>query len=134
MARPPSKHPTDGELELLQILWQQQPAGLGDICTTLRESRPVATTTVATMLRVMHDKGLVERVGSGRAAQWQAVVSHDEAADSLVGKLVDGMFAGSAQRLVSHLVESKSLTAKQLAELRQLLDDAQPTSRKGGKR
>ncbi len=40
MARPPSAHPTDGELELLQVLWQTGPAGLGQICTALRLRRP----------------------------------------------------------------------------------------------
>ena len=61
MARPPSTHPTDGELELLQILWQAGPSSLGRICTALRLRRPIATTTVATMLKVMLDKGLIRR-------------------------------------------------------------------------
>ena len=56
MARPPSTHPTDGELELLQVLWQAGPCSLGQICTALRRRRPIATTTVATMLKVMLDK------------------------------------------------------------------------------
>jgi predicted transcriptional regulator len=125
MPRPPSKHPTDGELEILQILWDQQPVALSDICTALRaargESNAPATTTVATMLRVMHDKGLVSREGAGRNSRWRAVASRRDTADSLVGKLVDGLFAGSAEQLVAHLVESKSLTNTELAELRTLL-------------
>ena len=61
MARPPSQHPTDGELEILRTLWDRGPSSLSEICESLREGREVATTTVATMLRVMVDKGLVKR-------------------------------------------------------------------------
>ena len=52
MARPPSKQPADGELEILKILWETGPAGLGQIHTVLQERRGVATTTVATMLKM----------------------------------------------------------------------------------
>jgi predicted transcriptional regulator len=57
MARRASTHPTDGELEILRVLWDYGNASLGEICDALRRERDVATTTVATMLRVMLDKG-----------------------------------------------------------------------------
>ena len=134
MARPASIHPTDGELEILRVLWSRGPALLGDICDALREQRDVATTTVATMLGVMLDKGLVRRKRSGRGHQWSAAVTHDAAAQTMVGKLVDGVFDGSAQRLVAHLVEGGKLTSGELAELRVLLDSTpNKTARKSGK-
>src|SRR5438045_9104529 len=61
MARPPSQHPTDGELEILRTLWDRGPSSLSEICEALRQGREVATTTVATILRVMIDKGMVIR-------------------------------------------------------------------------
>jgi len=117
MARPASGHPTDGELEILRVLWEQGPSPLGDICTTLRTRREVATTTVATMLRVMHDKGLVARSQVGRGNVWSAVVSREQAAGSMVGKLVDRVFDGSARRLVTHLVDAGEFSEKDLQEL-----------------
>ena len=80
MARPASQHPTDGELEILRVLWERGPSSLGDVCAALRRERDVATTTVATMLRVMLDKGLVRRKRAGRGHQWSAVVTHAAAA------------------------------------------------------
>ena len=59
MARPASSHPTDGELEILRVLWERGPSSLAEVCAALREEREVATTTVATMLRVMLDKNIV---------------------------------------------------------------------------
>ena len=61
MARPPSKEPTDGELEILKVLWEIGPAGLGQIHGALEQRREVATTTVATMLKLMLGKKLVKR-------------------------------------------------------------------------
>jgi predicted transcriptional regulator len=132
MPRPASQHPTDGELEILRALWELGPAPLGEICESLRRERDVATTTVATMLKVMLDKGLVRRKRASRGHQWSAAISQSAAAQSMVGKLVDGVFDGSASRLVAHLVEDGKLSAKELAELRELIK-TNSVSRKGAK-
>jgi predicted transcriptional regulator len=134
MARPASPHPTDGELEILRVLWDSGPASLSDICAALRRERDVATTTVATMLRVMLDKRLVRRKRAQGGYQWSAAVSHTAAARSMVGKLIDGVFDGSAQRLVAHLVEGGKLSKDELEELRSLLKpNSNRASRKGAK-
>jgi BlaI family penicillinase repressor len=135
MARPASQHPTDRELEILRVLWERGSASLGEVCEALRVGRPVATTTVATMLRVMLDKGLVRRKqAESRGQKWSAVVTHAAAAKTMVGKLVDGIFDGSAQQLVAHLVEGGKLSNAELAELRELLaSNTNKTSRKGAK-
>lgn len=129
MPRPANPHPTDGELEILQVLWSEGPSALSGVCERLREQREVATTTVATMLRVMQDKGLVKRKGAGRGALWSAVVTRRSTARGMVRKLVDGVFEGSADRLVAHLVEGGQLTKNQLAELREMIDSK--TSQRG---
>jgi BlaI family penicillinase repressor len=130
MARPPASHPTDGELEILRILWSAGPSSLSSLCERLRTEREVATTTVATMLKVMLDKGLVKREGSGRGAVWSAAVTQKSAARGMVRKLVAGVFEGSAHRLATHLVEGGQLTDKQLAELRHLIDQQSKSFRK----
>jgi predicted transcriptional regulator len=131
MPRPPTPHPTDGELEILRVLWSHGASSLSAICESLRSERDVATTTVATMLRVMHDKGLVKRAGAARGATWSAAVTHKSAAKRMVGKLVDHLFDGAADRLVAHMIEGGQLTRKQLGELRSLLnqnDEARMTN------
>lgn len=134
MARPANEHPTDGELEILRVLWEHKAATLGQVCQALRADRDVATTTVATMLGVMLEKGLVRRKKGTRGNVWSAVVTHAAAAKGMVGKLVDGVFDGSASRLVAHLVEGGKLSAGELAELRALLDsNSNHVARKGAK-
>jgi BlaI family transcriptional regulator, penicillinase repressor len=123
MARSASPHPTDGELELLQILWKGGSCGLGQICEALRRQRPIATTTVATMLTVMLDKKLVHRKRGPQGYRWSAKTTRQNAAAGLVQKLVDSVFDGSAQRLVAHLLQSNQLSGKERQELRRLIDD-----------
>jgi predicted transcriptional regulator len=122
MPRPPSAHPTDGELEILQVLWAAGPSSLGAVCEELRKTRDVAATTVATMLRVMSDKQLVKRTGRGRGATWAAAVSQQKTERGMVRKLVDRVFDGAADRLAAHLIEGGQLTAEQLRDLKQLID------------
>jgi BlaI family transcriptional regulator, penicillinase repressor len=122
MPRPASTHPTDVELEILRVLWTTGPASLSAVCEQLRQGREVAATTVATLLRVMSDKGLVKRTGSGRGATWAAAVTQAKTERGMVSRLVDRVFDGAADRLAAHLVEDGRLTEKQLADLRRLID------------
>lgn len=107
MPRPKSTQPTDVELEILKLLWNAGPSELGQVCTELRRQRPVATTTVATMLSVMLRKGLVKRARSPRGYLWSARAPRDVTTRQLVDRLIDRAFDGSADLLIAHLVESK---------------------------
>ncbi|WP_435021789.1 BlaI/MecI/CopY family transcriptional regulator [Tundrisphaera sp. TA3] len=121
MARSPSKQPTDGELEVLKILWKSGPAGLGQIHAAIQELRPAAMTTVATMLKTMHSKGLVAREDGPRGYAWSAVPTERATASGLVGKLVSHLFDGSTRRLVAHLIEDGALDDRERAEILDLL-------------
>jgi predicted transcriptional regulator len=123
MARPPRSQPTDGELEILKALWDQGPSELKHVCAALRRGRPVATTTVATTLKLMQEKGLVDRDEGSRTSIWSARVSREEASTSLVRRLMDLVFDGSARRLVAHMIESEKLSPQERAEIRRLLDE-----------
>jgi len=124
MARPASTQPTDGELEILKVLWRSGPVPLGQVCASLRRERPVASTTVATMLQVMLGKGLVKRTRGPRGFLWSAKVSQEAAASRLLRKVLDHVFDGSAQRLVMHLLDEGKLSARDCQEIRRLLETA----------
>jgi BlaI family transcriptional regulator, penicillinase repressor len=137
MARPPSKQPTDGELEILKILWETGPAGLGQIHTVLQERRGVATTTVATMLKMMLAKELVQRQDGPRGYLWTAGVSRKVAVSGLLGKLLQHVFDGSARRLVAHLIEEGELDDRERDEILEILKatkdkEKKPTPKKKG--
>src|SRR3954468_24358030 len=124
MARPPSRQPTDGEMEILNVLWDRGPSELGAICAALRSERPLATTTVATMLKVMLDKGLVARSEGKRGFVWNARLTRRTAQRGLVSKLLDRAFDGSAGLLVSHLIDEGQLSERERKEILALLETA----------
>ena len=137
MARPPSKQPTDGELEILKILWETGPAGLGQIHAVLLERRGVAITTVATMLKMMLAKELVQREDGPRGYLWSARVSRKAAVSGLLGKLLQHVFDGSARRLVAHLIEEGELDENERDEILAILQtrkdkDKKPSPKKKG--
>lgn len=121
MPRPASKQPTDGEMEILKVLWDDGPSDLGHICASLRTTRSIATTTVATMLKVMWDKGFVTRRGEVRAYVWEPVVSRSSTRQGLVGRFVDFVFDGSAKGLVTHLLEDGKLDERERREILEML-------------
>ena len=135
MARRASEQPTDGELEILKVLWDLGPAGLGQIHEVLFARRGVAITTVATMLKMMLAKDLVERANGPRGYLWHARVSRKAAISGLIGKLVQHVFDGSAHRLVAHLVEEGELDEGEREEIAELLklqkDKKRPSGKKG---
>lgn len=121
MPRRKSAQPTDGELEILKILWESAPCELGRICSEMRRVRPVATTTVATMLTVMLGKGLVRRITGPNRYLWSAQISRDAATRGMVARLLDHAFDGSADLLLAHLIESRKLSERTRREVLALL-------------
>ena len=133
MARSASSRPTDGELEILKVLWVIGPAELGQIRAQLQQQRPVATTTIATMLKVMLGKKLVKRSDGKRGYVWSARASRTRTASELIRKVLDHVFDGSAGRLVAHLLEETELDARDRDEIRKLLEafDAREAGNQG---
>jgi predicted transcriptional regulator len=126
MARSRSTIPTDRELDILHVLWNAGAASVSQIREALAPAQPVAATTVSTMLKVMEDKGLAERTDDRR---WQARISRDDAGRGLIDRLLDRIFDGSAERLVAHVVESRPLSADEIAQLRELLAQSRASSK-----
>lgn len=94
---------------------------MGQIAKTLRLQRSVATTTVATMLKVMREKKLVQRKQGTHTYLWSAKTTQKSAASGMVRKLVNAVFDGSAQRLVAHLVESGQLNDEEREAVRRMM-------------
>ena len=128
MPRRTSKQPTEGELEILRVLWKGGPCELGAVCAELRAHREVATTTVATMLKVMLDKGLVKRAQGARSYLWSARVTPEATRKKLLRNLLSAAFDGSARGLVTHLIEEGELSAEDRDEILRMLEST------GGKR
>ena len=121
-----SKKPTSGELEILDVLWERGASTVREVYEILSaRSRPTVYTTVLKLMQIMHEKNLVERDSSAKAHVYRALVSRDETQKSLVSDLLEKAFRGSALKLVQHVLETKPASAAELAEIRQLIAEAE---------
>ena len=109
----------------MRVLWSNGEATTGAVHEALFPERGLAPTTIATMLRKMEDKGVVEHRVEGRQFVYRPTVSEMEVRSSMVGELLDRLFAGDPAALVSHLVADHSMDESELAELRALLAAAE---------
>lgn len=117
------KTPTASELEILHVLWARGPSTVREVHDELNAGKPSGYTTTLKLLQIMTEKNLVRRDERERAHVYQARVPRDKTQSQMVGDIVDRVFGGSASRLVMHALAHKRSSAKELAEIRRILDD-----------
>jgi len=123
MKRPQTlPRPTEGELELLRILWERGSATVRDIHDQISTRRPLGYTSVLKLLQIMTDKGLVEREESGKAHIYHPVASQNETQDQLLRDISARLFAGSAAQLAIHALALEPVSDRDLEALRTLID------------
>jgi predicted transcriptional regulator len=123
---------TRGESEVMRVLWDRGPVTVAEVVEALR--RPIAYTTVLTVLRVLEQKGYVTsaKPASGRAYVYRATVPQQRARRKHLRDLLDRLFAGRPQELVTGLIESDTLSQEDLRALRQRIDEKLGRSRRRG--
>lgn len=125
MTKPP--RPTDAELAILRVLWQQGPCTVRQVHEALSRERPSAYTTALKMLQIMTEKGLVRRDVSDRTHIYQAKLSEEQTQRQLVRDLLDRAFGGSSSKLVMQALSARRATAEELSEIRRLLEGNRDT-------
>ena len=110
----------DLQLRIMRVLWDSGAATVSEVQQRLGRQR-LAYTTVATMLRKMEERGLVDHLEEGRKFLYRPVVSLDAVTRSMTGDLVDRLFDGSLAEAVSHLLESREISREELDRLEQLI-------------
>ena len=109
------------ELELMQVIWR---LGTGTVSAVQEElPRPLAYTTVQTMLNILERKGKLRRELNGRSYFYSARVTEAKALGQGVRDLIDRMFGGSSEELVMSLLKSGQIDAKRLNELTQRFNE-----------
>lgn len=119
---------TDAELEIMDVLWDLDQADVGDLVARLGDGR--AYTTVATLLKILEQKGFARSVKDGRRLVYQPATPRPRWQSAAVGDLVRRVFGGDPQALVRSLLGSGEVDAAELARIRALLDEAPVTEKK----
>lgn len=125
MPRPMSEYPTELELQILKVLWQQSPLTVREVREALDVGgRDLAHTTVITVLSTMVEKGQLEKLDpmQGKAFRFSPLIDRDAVSKRMLGEFVDRVFDGSAKAVMLSLFDVAELDAEELAHLRQLLN------------
>lgn len=120
--------PTEGELELLRILWEKGPATVRDLHLEISNNRPLGYTSVLKLLQIMNEKGLVEREEAGKAHVYRATTSQGETQTQLLRDMSERLFSGSAARLAMHALAMEPVDNQELEELRNLIEQKRQRS------
>jgi len=113
--------PTEGEMEILQVLWQKGLVTVREVHEALNKKDSGYTTTLK-LMQIMHEKGMVERDTNQKTHIYKAIVNRDKTEKQLVTKMIDNVFNGSAARLVMQALGNHSASADELDEIKKYLD------------
>jgi BlaI family penicillinase repressor len=114
------------ELAVMKVIWRKGSATVRDVYEALRDARPVAYTTVMTTMNILETKGFLEKTRAERAFRYEPTRSRQQVVGAMVKDFVNRVFDGAAQPLLLHLATSETLSAKERAELRRLIEKTPP--------
>ena len=119
----PGTHLNTLQLAVMRALWRRGEATVQDVTDEVRPRR--ALTSVATVLKRLEGDGLVAHRKEGRQYVYRPVASERDVRRASVGGLVDALFGGDRDALISHLVRESDVDAETLDRLRRQVDAAQ---------
>jgi predicted transcriptional regulator len=118
-------HPTltPQELAIMKVVWRKDESTVRDVHDALNEERPVAYTTVMTMMRILEGKGYLTKATNEKAHVYRAAKPSQQVIGGMVRDFLDRVFDGASDALLVHLARDNKLTAKQKKMVRQLIDE-----------
>lgn len=117
--------PTDSELAILRVLWARGDSTVRDVHDQLSLTSTIGYTTVLKLMQIMTEKGLVIRDERERAHVYSTALTEQKTQKQLLTDLLDRAFGGSASSLVMQALATQKTDQKELAQIRQLLDELQ---------
>lgn len=115
--------PTEGELEILQVLWDKGKATVRDVHETILTYKDAGYTTTLKLMQIMFDKGLVKRDNSSKTHIYEANVSREKTQSQFLGKMINSLFGGSSTQLVMQALGNHAPNKEELEEIQQMLDN-----------
>lgn len=110
------------EMEILHHVWDMGQATVAEVRERIAQERPVAYTTVMTVMRNLAEKGYLSFERDGNTYLYSPLRSADEVQRSLVQDLVQKVFGGSPTALVQTLVSDERLSDEDVERIRSLID------------
>ena len=122
MAKTLIPKPTDSELEILQVLWQNGPSTVKQVNENLNEKKEVGYTTTLKLMQIMNEKRLVERNENERSHIYKPLIKENDIQKILLDRLLETAFSGSATKLVMQALGNSKTSKEELKKIREYLN------------
>ena len=129
MTKPELPPLSESQLEIINVVWDQGTATVGEIWKTLASRRSVSRNTVSTMVTRLEEKGWLRHRVVGGTFLYSATHPRERVLPRLVRRLVDAAFQGSAEGLVLSLLEGGRLSAEEVERIKAMLEKAETEMR-----
>ncbi len=110
------------EMEILHHVWQLKSATVADVLDRIQQERPIAYTTVMTVMRNLAGKGYLSFEKDGNSYIYSPLQSAGDVQRSLLRDLVSKVFRGSPTALVQTLVSDEQLSDTDIERIRTLIE------------
>lgn len=109
------------EEQLMQHLWRLEKAFMKDLLEVYPNPKP-ATTTIATLLKRMIDKGYVEYTLYGKSREYYPLVKKKDYFSKHMNGLIKNFFNDSASQFASFFTKETNLSKEELEDLKKIID------------
>ena len=115
---------SDLQLSLMRVLWDRGECSAADVQRSLGKSRPLAITTVGTLLSRLEKRGLVKHRTDGRAFIYRAAVTEGNVRKRMLSGLIRNLFRGEPSELVEQLLSESDVSPGDIERIEALIRDA----------
>ena len=115
--------PTEGELEILGVLWDKGASTVRTVHEEICKSKEAGYTTTLKLLQIMFEKTLVTRDSSSKTHIYEAAVTREKTQKQFITKMINSLFAGSSTELVMQTLGGNKTSTDELEKIQQLINE-----------
>lgn len=125
---------TEGQREIMEVVWERGEVSVSEVREVLAGRREVARNTVQTMIVRLEEKGWLTHRTVGRTFFYSAQRPRTASLGAKVAQMVDRMFGGSPEELVTALLEYRGLSSDEAERIRLMIEEAEEKAGKPKKK
>jgi len=115
--------PTEGELEILGVLWDKGAATVRTVHEEICKSKDAGYTTTLKLMQIMFEKGLVTRDSSSKTHIYEPTVTREKTQKQFVSKMINSLFSGSSAELVMQALGNNNTSNAELDKIQLLINE-----------
>lgn len=134
MTKPDTTPLTEAQRQIMEVVWDQEEVTVTQVRDELAQRREVARNTIQTMIVRLEERGWLKHRTEGRTFWYSANRPRTASLGAKVAQMVDRLFAGSPEEMVTALMEYRGLSADEADRIREMIDTAETKSSKKANR